>query len=262
MDAKSIERELSAAFEADHKRKAEDSMKKRAILSARSYDEFRHLVAAATLKPMEKDDFQKKVELAPNRGLAGLTGASVRSKTSDTIGFGLPALIAVDDSSATAAAAASASASAGPASSAGGGASTPTPVVPASPADFDRAWRRLSKDKDRDVSGSRARYLVACGGPLLLKLLGAELDGDRLLDVASALMKGLAASPAPEGVTPAVTPAAAAGILMSLTASPGFDLALALLGPSDKGPVAAIAQAAQDAGDVEQADGLRKAFQL
>lgn len=48
--------QLVEMFERDHKRAAEDAMKKRAILTAGSYEEFKNLVAASTLKPLKKDD--------------------------------------------------------------------------------------------------------------------------------------------------------------------------------------------------------------
>ena len=56
VDKSKLERELSESFSIEHKRKSEDEMKKRAILTARSYDEFRNLVSVATLKPIASKD--------------------------------------------------------------------------------------------------------------------------------------------------------------------------------------------------------------
>ena len=66
-----LERELAAGFALDAKRKAEDAMKKRAIHTAASYDEFRNLVAASSQTPMESGDFSRRVELSANRMLGG-----------------------------------------------------------------------------------------------------------------------------------------------------------------------------------------------
>jgi hypothetical protein len=254
MDARAIEKELSAAFQADHKRKAEDEMKKRAILSARSYDEFRHLVAAATLKPMERDDFAKKLELAPNRALSSLTGSATH-RASDAIGFAVPTSLA-DPSAVTAAAAASAV-------SASKGSSASGPSLPTTTAEFERTWRRLPKD-----AATRGRFLCQCGDALLLSLLGSDMDGDRLLDFARALAAALAAD-APSGAdasassseTAAVNvggadAATAVQILACLAQSGGFDLCLALLTDADKrdaiAPILDIA-AKDTTGTVDQA---------
>mmetsp|Transcript_14190 Transcript_14190/g.25390 ORF Transcript_14190/g.25390 Transcript_14190/m.25390 type:complete len:236 (+) Transcript_14190:146-853(+) len=47
VDQAKLSRELASAVEEDARRKAVDDMKKRSVLTARSYDEFRHLVACA-----------------------------------------------------------------------------------------------------------------------------------------------------------------------------------------------------------------------
>jgi len=47
MDEKALREELSTAVEADERRRAVDEMKKRSVLTARSYDEFKNLVACA-----------------------------------------------------------------------------------------------------------------------------------------------------------------------------------------------------------------------
>lgn len=51
-----LAKELATAVDDENGRKAVDNMKKRAITSAKSYDEFKALVACANLKPLSKGD--------------------------------------------------------------------------------------------------------------------------------------------------------------------------------------------------------------
>ena len=82
VDKSKLERELSAAFGIEHRRKAEDEMKKRAILSAKSYDEFRHLVSAATLKPMQSREIDYSAPVAANKALRAGAGAAQQDGSS------------------------------------------------------------------------------------------------------------------------------------------------------------------------------------
>lgn len=52
VDLRRLQRELSDALVADRHYKATDAMKKRAITQAKNYDEFKDMVACATLKPV------------------------------------------------------------------------------------------------------------------------------------------------------------------------------------------------------------------
>lgn len=52
VDVRLLQRELSQALQQDREYKATDAMKKRAITQAKNYDEFRDMVACATLKPV------------------------------------------------------------------------------------------------------------------------------------------------------------------------------------------------------------------
>jgi hypothetical protein len=72
---------VNDAFEADARHAAEDAAKKRAILTARSYDEFRHIVAAAGQKPLARDDTERRAATTMNRamGVGGGTGADARA---------------------------------------------------------------------------------------------------------------------------------------------------------------------------------------
>ena len=58
VDKKKLEKELSAALDEDYKYHKTDAMKKRAIHNAKSYDEFRHMVACATLKPVNRQEME------------------------------------------------------------------------------------------------------------------------------------------------------------------------------------------------------------
>ena len=53
INASYLEKELQAALEFDIKYKETDSMKKRAVKIAGSYDEFKNMVACAHLKTLE-----------------------------------------------------------------------------------------------------------------------------------------------------------------------------------------------------------------
>ena len=64
-------RELALGFALDAKRKAEDTMKKRAIHTATSYDDFKNLVACASQTPLASGDFSSRVELNANHMIGG-----------------------------------------------------------------------------------------------------------------------------------------------------------------------------------------------
>ena len=66
-----LSRELAAGFALDAKRAAEDAMKKRAIHTASSYDEFKNLVACASQKPLSAADFAARAETEANRFFTG-----------------------------------------------------------------------------------------------------------------------------------------------------------------------------------------------
>ena len=50
LSTQKLQKELSSALASDEKRKKVDAMKKRAIHTAGTYDEFRHMVSCAELK--------------------------------------------------------------------------------------------------------------------------------------------------------------------------------------------------------------------
>lgn len=140
-----LEKSLSEAFVTDAKRKAEDEMKKRAIVTAKSYDEFRHLVAAAQQKPLDPRDIARKAEVSANRALGGSN-----TRREAALGFDLGLSVASISSSTASTAAGTAAATA-----AGNGQGTGSAFghtlgagsLPSTAAEFDRAWRRLPKDE-------------------------------------------------------------------------------------------------------------------
>ena len=243
-----LERSLSEAFVTDAKRKAEDEMKKRAIVSARSYDEFRHLVAAAQQRPIDPGDINRKHEVSHNRAVG-----SAALRIPGTLGFDLGLDSGVQGSGVS-----------GPAMDASGNAlpalctTSSTSILPRSPGEFDRAWRRLPKD-----DASRARYLSGLGPDRLRVIFAPDIDGD----VVGTLLRVLAthcvhltvADGMPES---AVGPAGAAAMALALSTSAGFSLAVDLLGKEDLGHVKTLVHAAQAAGAEEIAQKLRKAYGL
>jgi len=275
-----LEADLSSAFARDAAFRATDEMKKRAIVSARSYDEFRHLVAAAGQRPIDAADIARKPTTAPNRGLGGGPGAA--GAAGGPLGFGLELLPGggggvggsgggggggggADDDGARAAALAAAAAArvaagaaggggapAGGAAGAagrGGGALLAAPAAVASPADFERAWRRLPRD-----APSRSRFLVGLGAPALERLFAADVDGGVLGEAAEAAAGGAAARAAPA--------AALGAALLALTRGPGFDFARELLGAKEAAAVGALARACDDEGAGETAKELREKFRV
>ncbi|KAF0774872.1 hypothetical protein AaE_001428, partial [Aphanomyces astaci] len=69
-DTAALQKELVIALEEDRKYKLTDDMKKRAIHTAASYDDFRNFVLCADLKPVSSKELQNlsKSERKRNRG--------------------------------------------------------------------------------------------------------------------------------------------------------------------------------------------------
>ena len=177
----SLQRELVLGFELEHKRKAEDDMKKRAIRTAGSYDEFKNLVAAATQKPIEAKDYGGKALTSMNKCLGGgeaggaaaaLGGAGGGSRAS---GLGL-------DFPSTAAAAAAAAAAPVQRVPAPGALATPAGfgLPPNTPGEFERTWRRMSAEQ-------RPAYLAWLGPPRLSHAFRFDIDGSMLGSIVAVL---------------------------------------------------------------------------
>jgi hypothetical protein len=123
IDRKKLEAELLSSIAKDTERKAVDTMKKRAILSASSYDEFKNLVACANLQPLSRDDFAKRAAVSVNHGLARASAAPPRGATS------------LHSSGA----------------------------LPRSPGEFDREWRRIGKAPESRLRCVHSRIIVLVG---------------------------------------------------------------------------------------------------
>ncbi|KAF0692644.1 Aste57867_16283 [Aphanomyces stellatus] len=83
-DTAALQQELAQALEEDRKYKLTDEMKKRAIHTAGSYDEFRNFVLCADLKPVSSKELQNLSRSARkrNRGFLGdATTTTSRGKT-------------------------------------------------------------------------------------------------------------------------------------------------------------------------------------
>jgi hypothetical protein len=171
MDRGSLERELASAVDREQHRRDVDEMKKRAIHTARSYDEFKNLVACAGMKPLSRQDIGSKAVVPANR-MASRLGEPQADPFFGTLGLGslgLGAGVAGDVHTVDAAAGSTRGGGGG-----GGGvaASGVLPPAPRTAAEFDAAWRRLGAgaavhDKLRCVHsatrGQRCyRILVGC----------------------------------------------------------------------------------------------------
>lgn len=232
-----LEKSLTDAFIHDAKRKAEDDMKKRAIVSARSYDEFRHLVAAAQQKPIEKDDMARKAEVAANKGF----GAIAAGRAPSSLGFDLRPAAGPSTVPATAPSLGYASAS----------------DLPASFPHFERAWRRLPKE-----AGPRAKYLAQIGLDRLRLIFAHDLDGELLGALIGALVSG---GPLPAGDGVEDVCAGHAGVVriaLALSTSTAFPLALDLLSKGDIDALRLIRDRAAADGAAEASAQLCTAYQL
>jgi hypothetical protein len=229
-----LAKDLSEAFAIDAKYKAEDDMKKRAIVTARSYDEFKNLVAAAQLKPIDAGDIARKSATHANRSLLSSGSCVARDAP---LGFDLRGGRAAEGLAASR-----------PLLSA-----TPT-GPPANGAEFDRAWRRLPKERP-----DRAAFLAALGEPSLARIFTLDVDGELLGDVLAVLAEAAASG---EGGATAVSPAVAARLVLALTRSQGFPLARDLLSKRDLAAAAALRDAAAAAGSGDDATALSAQFEL
>lgn len=156
IDKSSLEKELTTAFVKDATRKAEDSMKKRAILTARSYDEFRHLVAAATQKPIDKADITRKAEVSANKSYLGTTSNHIQRRN-DSIGFGI-----------------SLSSSSSSDTSTINNTEPKLTMIPTNintRSDIEKAWRRLPKS-----TIDRYNYLLSLGCSTIENVFKFEID--------------------------------------------------------------------------------------
>ncbi|OEH79196.1 hypothetical protein cyc_01505 [Cyclospora cayetanensis] len=74
-------RQVGAAVAADERRQLEDTTKKRAIVSAANYEEFRALVGTCHLKPMAREEMQNQPQRQFNRHAGAACGFDLSSGT-------------------------------------------------------------------------------------------------------------------------------------------------------------------------------------
>ena len=251
----SLQRELVLGFELEHKRKAEDDMKKRAIRTAGSYDEFKNLVAAATQKPIEARDYGGRALTSMNKGLgpgeaaaAAGGGGGGSGGRANSLGLAFPEPLPAE-----AAAAAAAAAAAG----AGAGAGAPAPALrpaagagfglpPNTPGEFERTWRRVE-------AARRPAYLAWLQPQRLGHAFRIDIDGSMLGAIVSVLGAGVAGALSEEwagqGGEEAVRARLqlAAGLLLAAPPS-ALGLAVDTLSREEKAAAARLADAAQRLG--------------
>lgn len=256
MDRKKLESELATAVAKEKERLDVDNMKKRAITTAKSYDEFKSMVACASLKPLTRVDFGTKAVVSSNKGLGAGGGA---------VGGGgaffddLPRTTGAD--AVAAKAAVSALASRNPNGAATG------PVI-RSPGEFEREWRRLPKD-----AVLRTRFVLQTLGPeKLAAIFKSEVDSMLLSDMITTLKNGLASGDAalePLGVGSVPSASLLAGkCLLALSKATMWSLSVGFLTASEKDSVRAIVKPAAEAdetkGEFEAAirEGLERGYAL
>jgi len=259
-----LSRELEAGFALDAKRKAEDAMKKRAIHTAASYDEFRNLVACASQTPLAPSDFAARAEVAANRmagggarGLAppcdlGLAAPGGGGGGGGDGGGGADAGVAA---SAAAAMRALARGGGGGGGSGGSGAAAAAPAAPSSwgaaPAsclELDRAFRR-------HAGAARAAYVEWLGPARLAAAFRRDVDAP----VLGALVAVLAAA-ARGGGEAAARALAAAAAVAAAAPPPALGRAMDMLDTAERADAAALAAAADGAPDADAAAAIRAAF--
>jgi Dynein attachment factor N-terminus/Potential Monad-binding region of RPAP3 len=230
MDRKRLEGELATAVAKEKERTDVDNMKKRAITTAKSYEEFKNMVACASLKPLTRVDFATKAVVSANRGVGGSSAVGARFDDD------LPRTTGADAIAARAAVEALASRSSASAVSG--------PVI-RSPGEFEREWRRLPKDPL-----SRTGFLLQTLGPQkITAIFRREVDSLLLSDIITTLKTGLANDDA--ALEPLGSRGAASFLatqcLLSLSKASTWNLSVGFLSSAEKDCVSVIAQPAVDA---------------
>ncbi|CAM9353359.1 unnamed protein product [Ectocarpus sp. 13 AM-2016] len=157
--------ELSAALKEDVSRKKTDEMKKRAIHTAASYDEFRHMVSCAQLNPVTRKEMEMLSD--PKRGWQGRVGGV--APTTKVLGStGRQKAPRQTQRSVDTAI--------------NGGAKAGPLRAPKDHAQFQRDWRRRCRN-----NGERRDYLRLVGPKNVSALFRVEMEPDVLGQVLSAV---------------------------------------------------------------------------
>jgi hypothetical protein len=193
MDEAALSRELAGAVRADATRRAVDDMKKRSILTARSYDEFRHLVACA-------EDGQRAVssrELA-FLGSPGKPESHVHYAALKAGAHGAVVPVGGELSAGAREVLARLAVARGTGAGVGASSSAPATTLPTTPHDFERFWRRTGVP-----SSTRFAVLLQVEPSKVFKIEVNDLGG-----IVKVLLEGVlsstgdpteAASPSPSG---------------------------------------------------------------
>lgn len=240
LDRRALEAELATAIEDEERRIKVDEMKKRAIGSARSYEEFKNLVACATLKPVSKQDLQEL------------------SKRSSSRAHNVLAARAPRDASAS-------GASAAPALPSGVSA---TAAQPRSALEFDRDFTRsgpgsqeqlrsvppcASALRPPDVTARVRSYMLSVKASRLERIFKVDLDAILLARMLLVLDAAWAADA--QAAADRSTSRKVCKLLGSLTGLPRFDLALSFLSGEERRHASVVAAALRSAGERGCVDG-------
>ena len=264
MDEAALSRELAGAVRADATRRAVDEMKKRSILTARSYDEFRQLVACAEEGQRAVSSREMAFLGSPGKAESHVHYAALKAGARGASAPAGAELSASAREVLARLAAARAGAGAG-AAGAGAGAGAAMPL-PATPHDFERFWRRA------DVAPSTCFAVLLQVEPAkVFKIEVNDLGG-----VLKVLLAGLlssaddpaeAASPSPPAPDASSADAAAGSVasrtlafLGALVVVSQFAMAQRFLTKEDAGVAASLvsALAARLDGEREQRELLAK----
>jgi len=230
LDKSRLEQELSASFVVEHKRKAEDDMKKRAIMTAKNYDEFAALVSVATLKPLKTKEIDMRCTVNANKALVAGSGidlssaavGGLNSVSNDVIGFGL-----LPSSSSNSNAMLSAKHSSSIASIVSSGTTSSNAVItgkkppPANASDFEREWRKISASSSSYVD--KFAYVEAIGAQQLGHCFRSSgIDADILSSILSTIAEMISSTPSDDSAEKVCR--VGCELLLALSNTPSFSL--------------------------------------
>lgn len=230
LDKSRLEQELSASFVVEHKRKAEDDMKKRAIMTAKNYDEFAALVSVATLKPLKTKEIDMRCTVNANKALVAGSGmdlssaavGGLNSVSNDVIGFGLLPSSSSNYSNAMI----SAKHSSSIASIVSSGTTSSNAVItgkrppPANASDFEREWRKISASSSSYVD--KFAYVEAIGAQQLGHCFRSGIDADILSSILSTIAKIISSTSSDDSAEKVCR--VGCELLLALSNTPSFSL--------------------------------------
>lgn len=167
IDSSQFQKEVQSALESDVKYRQVDYMKKRAVKVAKSYDEFRDMVACAHLKTLTRNEVEElsTKKKGWKKGHTASAGTSLLSD--DNKGTVFQNILNK--------------------SSTGGDESNQKPL-PRTMMEFGRDWMRLSSSTDKEA------YLLRLGRPKFKKIIAHGDDFDVLEDVCGVIVNAASSS--------------------------------------------------------------------